>query len=304
MENAVNKGRFSREQLAIIGAFAIVYIVWGSTYLFNYLAIQTIPPFLMSGSRFFTAGVLLFSYAYWRNRQWPSPLHWRNAFFLGILFLAVGTGGVVWAEQYVATGIASLVVALEPLVVIFMMWGILHKRPAFKSLVGVGLGILGMVILVGQTEFTANTNTLIGIGAILISILSWGYASVAMPKYEMPKSRLQSTAIQMIAGGLSLLLFSFITGEYRSFSFETLTAQSVWSWVYLIIFGSIIAFSCFNFLLLKVSPDKVATTNYVNPVVALWMGWMFNNEILSNQSLLAAGILLIGVFLIITKLKK
>lgn len=304
MENTINRGKFSREQLLIMGAFAIVYIVWGSTYLFNYLAIQTIPPFLMSGSRFFTAGILLFTYAYWQNRQWPSFTHWRNAFFLGILFLTIGTGGVVWAEQYVATGIASLVVALEPLVVIFMMWSILNKKPALKSLVGVGLGMLGMTILVGQTSFTAHTNTLIGIGVIFISILSWGYASVAIPKYEMPQSRLQSTAIQMIAGGLSLSFFSLITGEYRSFSFEAVTAQSAWSWVYLIIFGSIIAFSCFNYLLLKVSPDKVATTNYVNPVVALWMGWMFNNEVLSKQSLLAAGILLIGVFLIITKLKK
>ena len=301
MQKARESSSFEPEQIMIILAFTIVYIVWGSTYLANYLAIQTIPPFIMSGSRFLTAGILLFSFSRIRTKTWPSWEHWRNALWVGILFLSIGTGGVVWAEQYVATGIASLIVAFEPLVVVFMMWVFLKKVPSYKSIIGVALGILGMFFLVDQEEFIANRDTVLGIVVIGLSISTWAYATVQLPKFKLPDSRFQSAAIQMIAGGVSLLIFAYFVGEYNQFEWQAIDRRSFYSWLYLIFFGSILAYSAFNYLLLKVAADKVATSNYVNPVVALWLGWAFNNEHLSNQSLLAAALLLVGVFLIVSR---
>lgn len=287
-----------REQLLLIGAFAAIYIIWGSTYLINYFAIQDIPPFLMSGSRFLIAGGLLFGFTLLRGQPFPTLTQWKNGVITGFLFLVLGTGLVVWSEQYIDTGLASLFVAFEPLVVVLMVWARRAQRPGWNSFFGVAVGIAGMLLLVGQPKISGDSQTWIGIAAISVAIIAWGFASLYVAEVELPRSRMQASAMQMLGGGVLLMLAGYLAGEHRSFSLEGVGARAWWSYTYLIFAGSILAFSAFNYLLVKVSPEKVATANYVNPVVALGLGWAFNNEQLSAQSLLAAALLLGGVFFI------
>ena len=289
---------WNRDFVLLIVAFAIIYVVWGSTYLINYYAIDTIPPFLMSGSRFIVAGAIMYAISWLRGVPHPSQRQWRNAALSGVLLLAIGTGGVVWAEQYVATSIAALIVASDPLVVVLLLWFIYKQRPRWNSLLGIFLSIAGVSILVGQDQFTADQHTFWGVVVIFGSILSWAFASVFIGKADLPKSTIQVAATQMLAGGVFLLFASGISQEYKSFSWAAISLRSIYAWTYLIVFGSIIAFSAFNYLLTKVSPEKVATSTYVNPVIAMLLGWGFNNEQLTSQSLYAALLILIGVFFI------
>lgn len=285
----------------IIGAFAVVYIVWGSTYLVNYWAIQGIPPFIMAGTRFVVAGLLLFGTARLLGQSSGDRLAWRNALFAGVLLLGMGTGGVVWAMQWVDTGIAALIVAFEPLLVVLLLWPMRGQRPGGRSLIGVGVGIVGMAVLVMQDKLIADRNTALGILVILLGILSWGYAAIWVGRAKMPPSSMITSSIQMLGGGVALLLVSVLAGEWWSFQPSTLEVRTLLAWLYLVFMGSILAFSAFNYLLSRVSPEKVVTTNYVNPVVALLLGWSLNNEQISMQSLVASGLLLTGVFFIVSK---
>jgi drug/metabolite transporter (DMT)-like permease/heme-degrading monooxygenase HmoA len=276
-------------------SFAIIYLVWGSTYLVNWYAIQDIPPLLMSGSRFFTAGTILFLASYFFRKSKPDWKQWKNAALMGTLFLAVGTGGMVWAEQFISSGMVALMVAFQPLMIVLMMWQMEGKRPSARTIAGTTLGMLGMFFLVGQDQFLSDKQTLLGLGVIFVSIFSWAYASMKVRKVALPESKLQSAGMQMMGGGGALLLTSLLTGEAFQFQAEALTTRGAWSWIYLVLLGSIVAFSAFNYLLVKSSPDKVATSNYVNPVVALLLGWGLNNEAITGQSLIAATLLLTGV---------
>jgi drug/metabolite transporter (DMT)-like permease len=287
---------FTRENLPVIIAFAIVYVVWGSTYLVNYWAIVEIPPFLMSGVRFMLAGGIVYSLARFGGAALPSKKQWQNAAWVGVTLLSFGTGLVVWAEQYIDTGMAALFVAFEPLVVVLLLWQMRGKKPGILSFLGVGLGIIGMLLLVGQPQLELNTHTIYGLIAIAIGILSWGYASIYVGDADMPESRWVSSGIQMMVGGLCLFIMGVFSGDLQKFAWANLTWKGIASFIYLVVFGSLIAFSAFNYLLQKVAPDKVATTNYVNPVVAMLLGWAFNNEEITRQSILAAVILLAGVF--------
>lgn len=286
------------ERWLIIGAFAVIYIIWGSTYLVNYIAIQAIPPFLMSGTRFLAAGGLLLLLSTTKKHPPITLRQYRNAVLMGFLFLSVGAGCVVWAEQFIDTGKVALLIAFDPLLVLFMMWAIQGSRPGPWSILGTILGILGMGLLVGQPQFTASKEAVWGLIAIGVSMVAWAMASIYVTQIELPHSKRQGTAIQMLGGGFFLLIFGAFSGEFRQFSFQKLTWHSGFSWLYLVLFGSLLAFSAFNYLLTKVSPAKVATSTFVNPIVALFLGWAFNAELLSTQSLVAAGILLSGVVFI------
>lgn len=295
--------KFSKEQFLIIGAFAAIYFIWGSTYLFNWYAIQDIPPFMMAGSRFLTAGIILFLFTLSIGKKFPSPKNWFHSWIAGTLFLSVGTGGVVWAEQFIDSSIAALMIGAEPLVITLLLWQLKGNKPGLKAILGLALGTTGMYLLVGQPNFVTSPEAIKGLIAIFVSMFSWGLIAVKLNDFSLPESRIQGSALQMITGGVMLLLFSFITSEHHHFQWENLTMRGSLSWLFLVFFGSIVAFSSFNYLLSKVSPDKVATSNYVNPVVALLLGWGLNNEYISTQSLVAAFILVLGVFLINTKPK-
>lgn len=288
----------TKDQLLIIGAFAVIYVIWGSTYLFNYYAIQSIPPFIMSGSRFLVAGTLLFLTARLLKHKKPSRTQWKNATGIGFLFFTLGVGGVVWSIQFIDTGIASLVVAFEPLLIIFLLWSLLGKRPGPTSIAGTVLGIIGMALLVSQDHFITDQNTLWGILFIGVSITAWSLATIYISRIDLPGSKMLSAGMQMIAGGISMIMVGFFIGEFSTFNFAVIDLRASLSWFYLVLFGSVLAFTCFNYLLLKVSPDKVASCTYVNPVVALLLGWSLNGEILTTQSAVAAIVLLGGVVFI------
>ena len=287
----------------IIASFAAIYFIWGSTYLFNYFAIQDIPPFLMAGSRFLVAGAILYTITWLQGAPAPSPRQWGSAARMGFLFLTLGTGGTVWAEQWVDTGIAALIIAFQPLMVVFMLWLLFAKRPSAMVLAGVALGVVGMVLLVGQQRFVTDRDTLIGMLVIIGSMTSWCYGSVTLSKAGLPSNRLQSSAMQMLMGGIILLVLAFTMGDAQRFDPGIVTWKAGLSWLFLVVFGSLVAFSAFTYLLQHVSPDKVATSNYVNPVVALFLGWAFNNEAITQQSILAALPMLAGVFFINSRLQ-
>lgn len=286
------------ERWLVIAAFAAVYIIWGSTYLFNYWAIATIPPFLMSGMRFLTAGAILYAWGSWRKEPQPTLRQWRNSAVIGVLFLTVGTGAVVWALQWIDTGMAALLVAIDPLLIMLLLWWIFGQRLRWQGITGALIGIAGMAILVGQPHFVDTPESRWGLAAVAIALVAWAFASIFVSRINLPDSRLRRSAMQMLAGGTGLTLFSLVTGEAISFRWSTLSLSSSLSWLYLVIFGSIVAFSSFNYLLAKVSPEKVATSTYVNPIVALMLGWGLNGESLTNQSVLAGLVMLTGVFFI------
>lgn len=289
----------TKERVLIIAAFAAIYFIWGSTYLANWYAIQDIPPFLMCGVRFLTAGILLYVFTVVVGQSPPpSRRNWAYAFLSGALFLAIGVGGVVWAEQYIDSSMVALMIGAEPVVIVLLMWQIKSKKPSIKSIIGVSLGLVGMYLLVGQPSFIASKDSVMGLIAIGISMLAWGIVSVKLNDFDLPNSRIQSSAMQMLCGGLLLFLFSVVSGETVQFSWDNLTSRGIGAWLFLVFLGSIVGFSAFNYLLTKVSPEKVATANYVNPVVALLLGWGLNNEFISGRSLLAAAILIFSVFLI------
>lgn len=293
--------QMNKERLMILAAFAAIYFIWGSTYLANWYAIQDIPPFLMCGARFLTAGVILYIFTLLLGTPSPSLRNWAYAALSGLLFLSIGVGGVVWAEQYIDSSMAALMIGAEPVVIVLLMWWVRSEKPSLNAIVGVSLGLVGMYLLVGQPTFIASWDSIKGLIAIGISMLAWGIVSVKLNDFDLPASRMQSSAIQMLCGGFILSLFSFFSGETSQFAWADLTPRGIGAWLFLVFLGSIVGFSAFNYLLTKVSPDKVATANYVNPVVALLLGWGLNQEYVSGRSLLAAGILIFSVFLVNTK---
>lgn len=282
----------------ILAAFAITYFVWGSTYLANAWAVRDIPPFLLAGARFTFAGLLMYGIGMAVGQTKVSRLHWRNAAFAGLLLFVIGNGAVVWALQYIDSGIVALVVAFEPLIVVGFQWKMQGVKPGWNTLVGITLGVVGMLLLVGQPDFVADPNWMAAMAAIFVGMLAWAYISVWLSDADMPNSTFQAAAIQMLTGGVVLMAIALIHGDINEFQISQVTGRAWWSLGFLVVCGSILAFTAFNYLLKKVSTDKVVTNNYVNPVVALFLGWWLNHEKISGQSIAASVLLLGGVVLI------
>lgn len=285
----------------IVLAFFSIYVIWGSTYLLNKIAVDQLPPFMLASARFLTAGILIFIIA--KMMRIPlgiSKLQLRNTIIVGFLFLTFGNGVVVWALKYVDSGFAALEISAQPLVILLLMWLLQGKKIKAMSLIGVCLGIIGIYLLVSQKELLTKEGSLIGMLMIFACMVSWAFGSIFVSKADLPPNYFVNTAYQMVSGGLMLLVASLLFGE-------TWIAPSDWStdvtisMLLLVIFGSIVAFTSFNYLLKAVSPEKVATSTYVNPIVALVLGWYFLNEQITTQSIVAAGILLTGVYFINTK---
>ncbi len=279
--------------------FVIVYIVWGTTYLANAWGVKEIPPFMFSGMRFITAGsILLFLTSFFT----PIKVTWsqfKNLLFAGFMLFGIGNGLVTWALQYVHSGITALVIAFEPLLVAILLWQMKNERPQTNTWIGIALGIIGMVLLVGQPELVSSREWIIGLVFIIIANLAWGYVSIWISTADLPASVFQSAALQMLIGGMILLFSSFvILQEYQTFDWQQVSSKAIYSWIYLVVFGAIMAFSAFNYLLLNVSTTRVVASAYVHPVIALFLGWYLNKEGISTQSLSAAAILLTGVYFI------
>ena len=293
-------GKSSNSTLVILAFFAI-YVIWGSTYLLNKIAVSELPPFMLASFRFTTAGLLVFVWA--KLMKVPMRITKKqlwNAVVAGFLFLSLGNGLAVWALRYLDSGFAALEISAQPLVILLMMWALQGKRIKPMSMIGVILGFIGIYLLVGQQQIIAKEGTVIGVLMIFVCMLSWGYGSIFVSRADLPTNYFVNTGFQMFTGGVALALMSFAFGESWSLPWDW-SGKVQWVMVLLVLFGSIVAFTSFNYLLKTVSPEKVATSTYVNPIVALLLGWYFLDEEITFQSMIAAVILLTGVYFINTK---
>lgn len=285
----------------IILAFFAIYVIWGSTYLLNKVAVTELPAFMLAGIRFITAGSLIFLIA--RFLKIPLTVTRRqlfNSIVAGFLFLTFGNGVVVWALKFVDSGFAALEISAQPLVVLMLMRILQGKKIQPMSLVGVALGMIGIYLLVSQKQIISQEGAFLGMVLIFFCMLSWAYGSLFVGKADLPPNYFVNTGYQMVTGGIMLFIISGIIGE-DWISPVDWSVPVIWSMVLLILLGSIVAFTAFNYLLKVVSPEKVATSSYVNPVIAMILGWYFLNEEITFQSAIAATVLLTGVYFINTK---
>lgn len=286
-------------------AFAAIYVIWGSTYLAIRFAIETLPPFFMAGVRFVVAGTLLYIWARVRGEERPSAVQWRAAAILGGLLLLGGNGLVSWAELRVDSGLAALLVSTVPLFVVLLEWigprAVRIGPPKRLVAAGIFAGLSGIVILVGPGELLGERVDLIGAGALVLASLLWSFGSTLSRKLPLPSSPALGTAMQMLAGGSLLLLVSSLTGELARVDLGAVSQKSALALAYLIVFGAILAYTAYVFLLRHVAVAKVATYAYVNPIVALLLGWGMAGETLNGRTLLAGAIILGAVILITTQ---
>lgn len=293
----------TRKSILIVLAFFSIYFIWGSTYLLNKIVVSEVAPFFLAGIRFASAGVLIFIIAkFLKISLKASKKQILNSAFAGFLFLVYGNGVFVWALKYVDSGFAALIAATQPLFVIFLM-RILHgSKIKTKSIVGVVFGIIGMYLLVSQDTLSLNKDSIIGILMIFSCVLSWSYGSIFVSKSDLPKNFFVATGYQMLFASLLLTLLSLVFNETWLMPTQwSLNAKG--SMLLLIVFGGVVAFTAFNYLLKEVSTEKVSTSAYVNPVIALFLGWYVLDEQITMQSIVAALTLLTGVYFINSKKK-
>ncbi|WP_452602570.1 EamA family transporter [Pontimicrobium sp. MEBiC06410] len=288
-------------KVLIILAFIAIYFIWGSTYMLNKIAVEELPPLMLSSFRFTTASVLIFIIA--KFMKLPLSITKRqflNCAIVGFLFLVYGNGVFVWALKYLDSGFAALLAASQPLFVLLLMRILDKKTMKPKSIIGVTLGFIGMYLLVSQKELSFNEGSAIGVIMVLTCVLGWSYASIYVSKANLPPSYFISTAYQMLTAGIMLACFSLLFSETWSSPLNW-SVDTRWAVILLIVFGGIVAFTAFNYLLKNVSPEKVATSAYVNPLIALFLGWYILDESLTIQSIFSAIILLTGVYFITSK---
>ncbi|WP_299537327.1 EamA family transporter [Ulvibacterium sp.] len=294
----------SRQTTLILLSFFSIYVIWGSTYLLNKMAVAELPPFMLASVRFTLAGILVFIIAKSMGISLRiTKRQLKNVTIAGFLFLSFGNGTVVWALKYVDSGFAALEISAQPLVILLMMWLLQGKKIKPMSLVGVVLGIIGIYLLVSQKTIIQKEHSLLGICMIFAAMLSWAYGSLFVGKAELPSNFFVNTGYQMFTGGLLLAVISLVFGETWTSPLNWGTQVQL-AMILLILFGSIIAFTSFNYLLKVVSPEKVATNTYVNPIVALILGWYILDERITIQSMIAAVVLLTGVYFINTSKQK
>jgi drug/metabolite transporter (DMT)-like permease len=293
----------TKNPLFIVLAFFSIYVIWGSTYLLNKIAVTELPPFMLASIRFVTAGLLIFGISRAMGKRLRiTRAQFFNTAIAGFLFLAFGNGVVVWALRYVDSGFAALVISAQPLVVLVFMRIFEGKKILPMSMVGVALGLTGIYLLVSQKQVTSEENSVLGVIMIFCCLLSWSYGSLFVGKANLPTNHFVNTGYQMFAAGIILAIASLAFNEPWSSPFNWSTPVQ-YSMLLLIIFGSIVAFTAFNYLLKVISPEKVATSTYVNPVIAMILGWYFLDEQITSQSAIAAAVLLTGVYFINTKKK-
>ena len=287
-----------KSKILIFIAFFSIYVFWGSTYLWNKIAVTELPPFMLASIRFITAGSIVFIIAKLLGYSLSvTRRQLLNSALAGFLFLSVGNGMFVWALKYIDSGFAALMSSLYPLFIILMMFFFQKRILKPITIIGVLFGLFGMYLLIGQEEFIVTPGFWIGFTLAIIAILSWSAGSLIVAKMDVPKNFFVSTAYQMTAAGIILLIASLLFQEPWSSPLQWSSGVQL-SLVCLILFGSIAAFTSFNYLLKVVSTEKVSTSAYVNPIIALFLGWYFLEEQITTQSIVAAMILLTGVYFI------
>jgi drug/metabolite transporter (DMT)-like permease len=290
--------KHAANRLGVIAAFFSVYVIWGSTYLAIRYAVAAIPPLYTAGFRHLIAGTILLLWALAKGQRptWPQV---KASVVIGFLFFLIGHGSLHWAETQIPSGLASLLVASEPIWV-FMMTCAAEKRWRMNGylLVGVALGLAGVGLLLGRDVWSSGRGGFLGAVACLIGAISWSAGIIYSRRSHLSGSPLLLSALSLLAGSSMLLATATAVGEYRGFSFANVPRIAWLSLAYLIVFGSVIAFTAYNWLLEHYSPTLVATHTYVNPIVAVLLGWWFASEHVSLNVILSAGMVIAAVFLV------
>jgi len=290
-------------RLKIWLALGAVYIIWGSTYLAIRFAVETIPPFLMVGTRFLVAGAILYGFRRLRGDAPPLRVEWKAAAVVGILLLVGGNGIVVWAEQYIPSGITALIVGTAP--VFMVLIDALRpggQRPGFRRALGILIGFGGIVILINPSGMAQSPErwVMIGLGALFLATFFWALGSLYSRTARLPGSPLMGTGMEMLVGGGCLLVIATLTGEWGRLDIAAISARSLFGLVYLIVFGALIGFVAYTWLLRAAPTPLVSTYAYVNPLIAVLLGSWLAGEALDLRIMLAALIIVGSVFLINT----
>jgi drug/metabolite transporter (DMT)-like permease len=288
----------------ILFAFAALYLIWGSTYLAILFAIGTMPPLLMAGARFLFAGLILYGIARWRGAPKASFAHWRTALIIGGCLLLCGNGGVTLAEQYVSSGLASVIVATVPIYIALLAWWTgIAPRPTPIVWLGLAGGFAGVVILlVPEIHFRSAQTGHTGLGMLILlsSSFIWSAGSIYSRKAKSVSPPLLLAGQQMICGGALLTFAGLLMGEQHRLDPRQFSALSIGAFVYLVIIGALVGYTAYIFLLRHCEPAKVATYAYVNPIVAVILGALFASETLTARTAIAAGLIIGSVALVIT----
>ena len=288
-------------RVRLIAAFAAVYLVWGSTYLAIRFAVETLPPFLMAGTRFALAGALLVGWSLASGRGVrPTRTDWRTGLISGTLLLVGGNGGVVWAEQRVPSGMTALLVAVVPVWMVLLDWVRPHgRRPPALVFVGLGLGFGGLALLVGMDSLRGHGGVdVAGAAVLVLASLFWAAGSLYTKHAPKASSGWNGAATQMLAGGGILVLVAVVSGELSRLDLAHASLRSLLGFFYLVTFGSLIGFTAYIYVLAHTTAAKASTYAYVNPVVAVFLGWALASEPLTARTVLAAGVILSGVAII------
>jgi drug/metabolite transporter (DMT)-like permease len=289
-------------RLRVALAFLSIYTIWGSTYLAIRFAIETLPPFLMAATRFLIAGGVLYAWIHLRGAPRPTRANWKAATIVGGLLLLGGNGGVTKAEQVIPSGLAAVLITIVPIWMALLE--LLRKDrvvPTRHVVLGLVLGFGGVVLLVGPGDLggSGGLNSLWA-GVLIFASLSWAVGSVYSRTAPLPKTPLLGSGLEMSAGGALLLVVSLVSGEWNGFQPGNISLLSLVSFIYLIVFGSLIAFSSYVWLLTKTTTARVSTYAYVNPVVAVFLGYFLASEQLTLRTLLASSVIVIAVVVITT----
>ena len=279
------RGESRFETVKLVLAFVAIYFIWGSTYLAIRYALETFPPLVTACLRQALAGTILFGWAFGRGFR-PTLGNWLAGLIIGALFFLIGHGSLHWAQQYVSSGLAALLIATEPLFILVLAWMVGRQRMNRLSVLGLALGLFGVALLAGG-ELTATTMSFLGVMAILGSSLSWSVGVVVAPGLKLPSDPLGRAAIPLLCGAGELLVAAWITGETRALDWSHISLRSTLGLAYLIVFGSIIAFTSYTWLLQRCPATLVATHTYMNPLVAVFLGWLAAAEGVSLWVILA-----------------
>ena len=298
-----------RHLIYLIAAFTAVYLIWGSTYLAIKYAIETMPTFLMAGVRFLVAGGILYTVARLSpGYEKPKVAHWRTAFVVGALLLGVGNGAVVMAEHYISSSMTALLIASNPFWMVTLGWLFMGRgKPTYKVSIGLLIGFVGvsMLIMGRPTADEGNGDTQwLGIFLVVIATIGWAFGSLYGATAPTAKSNILAAGMQMLAGGLLLLVVSAASGEWQKFDYKAVSSVSWLALAYLIFVGALVAYTAYSWLMQNASPSAVSTYAYVNPVVAVLLGWAIAGETMTLQMLIGAAIIVVSVMLVTTTNKK
>jgi drug/metabolite transporter (DMT)-like permease len=287
------------KKLTIIAAFAAIYLFWGSTYLAIRIGLESLPPFLLAGARFVIAGGALYAWLRLKGLPRPTDTQWWWSVVTGLLMLVGGAGGVTWAEQWVPSGPACLLIATVPMWMTLIDTLVLrHRLPGWQVAIGLVLGLLGLVVLIGPTSNELGGIDRLGAIVIVLAALSWSIGSLTSRAASLPESPFMTVAMQMFTAGVVLLVISGLNGEWQGVNVSAITTRSLVALVYLVAIGSIVSLTSYVWLLRQVSASAVATYALVNPVVAVYLGWALAGESVGSRVISATLLIVVAVLLI------